>query len=234
MKKDSTFDFSDFKKVGKASVTTQLIDKDLAYLAKNGHKPSRDELYFRYSPFVNKHWTQLKQNLEKVNNAQVLHNLSNIKEDFVSDSFLAFDQALNYLNLNKIQNDKWKFLGVYGFYLSNLRRSYRRKALRLHKEVQSDRESSSEEAYSLIDNEKFATPSAEDTFFEDTEKAKAHYFEQNLDEFLSQKELDLVYLKRNGNTVNDIKQIMNIDAKEVKRLENSIKDKIHNYMTTDV
>jgi hypothetical protein len=44
----------------------------------------------------------------------------------------------------------------------------------------------------------------------------------------------LVYLKRNGNTVNDIKQIMNIDAKEVKRLENSIKDKIHNYMTSDV
>lgn len=210
-----------------------MIDRDLASLAKNKNPQATHELYFRYKPFVHKHWSKLKQNFEKINNRTVLKNLQSYRDDFESESYEAFMKALDYLNVDKIENDKWKFLGVYGYYMNNLRRSFRRQALKKNKEITTDVMINSEETHNLLDNEKYAVPSAEDQFFKMSADERALYFEKNLDEFLTQKEMDYVYLKRNGNSQSEIRLIMSITPVQMKEIDLSIKTKIHEFMESD-
>lgn len=76
------------------------------------------KLYMKYMPFVEKHWEKMKKSYSFLS--------SEDKKDFFSDSYIAFMEAVKYVKLEKIYDEKWKFLGVYGYYLSNLRRTWRR------------------------------------------------------------------------------------------------------------
>jgi hypothetical protein len=168
--------------------------------------------------------------MEKINNKSVLNNLMMLKSDFECDSYIAFMDALNYVNLEKVINDKWKFLGVYGFYLSNLRRSYRRRALSQAREMSST-VSRSEEEINLLDNPKYSTLSAEDAFFENESQNKILYFWNHIDRFLDSRELKVSELKREGKTLTEIRVAMNLNASEVHRLIKSVEYKVKSYMS---
>jgi len=108
-----------------------MSDRDLVISIKaetNGEnrKKKMYELFTRYSKFVHKHWHWLTQSLGTTENVQIT------KEDFYGDSYLTMVKALDAVDVSKIKNDKWKFLGYYGFYLSNQRNSYAKKIIKKH------------------------------------------------------------------------------------------------------
>jgi len=212
------------------NVYESLNDRELTRLAKSNDVDATHQLYFRYKNFVYLHWSKLRGNMEKINNKSVLNNLMMLKSDFECDSYIAFMDALNYVNLEKVINDKWKFLGVYGFYLSNLRRSYRRRALSQAREMSST-VSRSEEEINLLDNPKYSTLSAEDAFFENESQNKILYFWNHIDRFLDSRELKVSELKREGKTLTEIRVAMNLNASEVHRLIKSVEYKVKSYMS---
>lgn len=94
---------------------TTTLDYDLVVQAKSGKRSAENELFKRYLPFVYKHYAKFRRTIKF--NTDPLE-----KEEFVSEAYIEFREALNYVNLTKIYDkDNWKFLGVYGFYLSSLR-----------------------------------------------------------------------------------------------------------------
>ena len=126
-------------------------------------KALKSVLYRRYEKFVHKHWHKLYSQM----NASTY--LSQIKDDFYNDSYLAFSNALDAIKTEKILNDKWKFLGYYGFYLSNQRKAYAKKVLKKYRtetalEVPGGE---GETTIYLSDlSEGGVSPSAEDAFIE--------------------------------------------------------------------
>jgi len=105
-----------------------LSDRQMVTAIKSapGTKYSADltyALYHRYINFVHKHWHALSKAL----NAS--HLVQDVKDDFYSESYVSFTKALNAVDINKIQNNNWKFLGYYGFYLSNQRKTFAKRII---------------------------------------------------------------------------------------------------------
>jgi hypothetical protein len=155
-----------------ASLYVSMSDAELV----EGIKTSQDEdqvkdmthvLYMRYMNFIHKHWHALSRQL----NASYL--VQDIKEDFYSESYVSFSKALAAINLEKIQNNKWKFLGYFGFYLSNQRNTFAKRIIRKYQEETPIEipEASGERTIYLSDiSEKGAVASAEDTFMKEEQR----------------------------------------------------------------
>jgi len=95
-----------------------LSDKELLVIIKTD-KTKADkalyELWTRYQNLVHKNWSILRKQLN--NSAAIIEN----RDDFYSESYIAFRKAVDAINLSKIYDDKWKFVGYFRFYLKNLR-----------------------------------------------------------------------------------------------------------------
>lgn len=146
--------------------TEEMSDRILVETIKtvtdeNLKKELKDALYHRYEKFVHKHWHTLTKQL----NAPIY--LTSLKDDFYNESYVTFANALNAVNPEKIENDKWKFLGYYGFYLSNQRKSFAKKVIKKHKtEVSMEITTGDEETVNLADlSEAGKAPSTEEEFF---------------------------------------------------------------------
>lgn len=99
------------------------LDYDLVLEAVEGKKSAQGELFNRYLPFVYKHYAKYKRTI-RFNTAPLE------KEEFVNEAYLEFYNALHYVDVNKIYDkNAWKFLGVFGYYLSTLRNKLIRTAL---------------------------------------------------------------------------------------------------------
>jgi len=210
---------------------SKMNDRSLTILAKRGDPAAIHHLYNRYKNFVYNHWSKLKMNLEKINNKTYINNLSSLKTDFENDSYLAFSEALDYVNIDEIKNDKWKFLGPYGWYLSNLRRTYRRKALKTNREM-SPFVSFGDDESNLLDNTRYAHISAEDEYIKIHDEQRADLFLSNMSKYLNSEELSLSSLRRNGASISEIKSKMNITTNSYYKITNSIKEKVSKYMNS--
>jgi hypothetical protein len=210
---------------------SKMTDRSLTTLAKQGNDEATHQLYFRYKNFVYNHWSKLRLNLEKINNKTYTNNLANLKTDFENDSYVAFMDALNYTNMEKVENDKWKFLGPYGFYLSNLRRTYRRKALKGNKEM-SPIMSFGEEESNMLDSVKYAHISAEDEFIRNDDEHKAELFIKDLQKHLSSEEFKISALKKRGLSISEIKKEMGITTNVYYKITNNIRAKVSSYMNS--
>lgn len=209
---------------------SKIIDRQLVISAKEGDAKASEALFFRYRHFIYNHWAKLRKNLEKINNKSYNNNLMAIKSDFENDAYLAFIDALNYVNLEEIKNDKWKFLGPFGWYLSNLRRTYRRKALSSAREMSSNVTIGDTES-NILDTAKFASMSAEDVFLHNEDEKKISYFMNNLDHFLTPEEFELSKLKRAGKPIVEIKSKMNLTTSSYYKLTKSIEMKVSTFMS---
>ncbi len=91
-----------------------MKDRELVQLAKTSDK-YKGELYFRYENLCYKHLHILER--------QVGYS-EELKDDFMGDTYEVFLKALKGVKITEIKNDKWLFLGWYGFFLKNLRIKY--------------------------------------------------------------------------------------------------------------
>lgn len=126
-------------------------------------------LYTRYMNFIHKHWHALSRQL----NSSYL--VQDIKDDFYSESYVSFSKALAAVDVTKIQNNNWKFLGYFGFYLSNQRNTFAKRIIKKYQEETPIEipESTGERTIYLSDiSEKGAVLSAEEAFLEDDQRRR--------------------------------------------------------------
>jgi hypothetical protein len=92
-----------------------VTDKELVQKAQRENTAAKAELWSRYQNLVHKNWFILR---EQMQNSIFVRD---IKEDFYMEAYIALEKALHAVNLEKIYDDKWKFLGYYRLYLKNVR-----------------------------------------------------------------------------------------------------------------
>jgi hypothetical protein len=99
-----------------------------------------------------------------------------LKEDFYSECYVTFSKALNAVSLAKIRDDKWKFVGYFGFYLSATKNSYARgivKKFQHETPIEVSSPSSGDKTVYLSDLSKQGiVKSAEDTVIEADEQER--------------------------------------------------------------
>lgn len=78
-------------------------------------KELEEELWERYQNLVHKNWNILRKQMN--NSSQIWA----AQDDYYSDAYIAMKKCIKAIDLNKIENDKWKFVGYYRFYLKNVR-----------------------------------------------------------------------------------------------------------------
>lgn len=72
-------------------------------------------LWKRYQRLIDKNWNILKK---QMNHSSLI--LSE-EDEFYSEAYVAFRKCIEAINVDKIDNDNWKFLGYYRLYLKNVR-----------------------------------------------------------------------------------------------------------------
>lgn len=96
-------------------------DYDLLVVLKASPKKSRNfeiimaVLWDRYLPQVHKNWWELQR---QMNNLTAV-NLK--KTDYYSDAMEAFTIAIDKIDLDRVENDKFKCVGMINWYLTNVR-----------------------------------------------------------------------------------------------------------------
>lgn len=154
---------------------TYMSDRQLVTEIKKGDqeeqiKEMMQVLYLRYMNFIHKHWHALSRQL---NGSQLVQD---VKDDFYSESYLSFTRALDAVDLAKIQNDNWKFLGYFGFYLSNQRNTFAKRLIQKYQEetaIELPEAFGENKTIYLSDiSEKGTVSSAEDTFLQDDHRRR--------------------------------------------------------------
>jgi len=93
-----------------------MLEYDVVMKCKEGHKPSLQALYFKYIPFINKHYYKMQK--------QFYFKIPMEREDFEVEGYAALVKAIEYVDPDKITDkEKWLFIGVFGYYLNMLRKS---------------------------------------------------------------------------------------------------------------
>lgn len=84
-------------------------------LPQEERKRLEDLLWNRYQRLIHKNWGVLKRQMN--NSGQILSR----ENDYFSDAYIAMRKCIDAINLSKIEDDNWKFVGYYRFYLRNVR-----------------------------------------------------------------------------------------------------------------
>ena len=206
-----------------------MSDKDLV----TGIKSSTDAeqikvmehvLYTRYMNFIHKHWHALSRQLN------TSHLVQDIKEDFYSESYVSFSKALTAIDISKIENSSWKFLGYFGFYLSNQRNTF---AKRIIKKYQAETpieipEAQGERVIYLSDiAEKGSVSSAEDTFIQDHQRRQ---FWEGLDhckeELWSDVERRIFDMREKGRSIKAICSELNMSPWKCNKILGHMKEQL--------
>lgn len=104
-----------------------MNDRDLliAIKATDNHPELVKALWDRYQNLIHKHWSILRKQLD--NSSRILSS----KDDFYSECYIAFMKAVDAINLDKIRDDNWKFLGYLRLYVGNVRNAMIDRILRV-------------------------------------------------------------------------------------------------------
>ena len=99
-----------------------MNDRELVTFIKSADQ-SKEEysiacgvLLEKYKNLIHRNWWILQK---QMNNSDLVNTY---KEDFYSNAYITFFTALEKTNLDVIRDDKWKFVGMFGWYLINLRK----------------------------------------------------------------------------------------------------------------
>lgn len=85
-------------------------------------------LWLRYENQVHKQWAILRR---QMNNSSLVLEL---RDDFYSEAYIAFHKAVTAVDLSKVKDEKWRFVGYFHFYLQNLRNDMIGKLLKQFKQ----------------------------------------------------------------------------------------------------
>lgn len=206
-----------------------MSDMDLV----TGIKTNQDEaqvkdmvhvLYTRYMNFIHKHWHALSHQL----NTSYL--VQDIKEDFYSESYVSFSKALAAIDITKIKNSNWKFLGYFGYYLSNQRNTFAKKIIKKYKaetpiEIP---EAEGERTIYLSDiSEKGSVSSAEETFMQEHQRqqfwARLSYCK---DELWSDVEKSIFEMREKGKSIKAICSELGMSPWKCNKILGRMKDQL--------
>lgn len=112
------------------NVFENMKDSDLVVYINNSrdnepwcnYNKAVEALWKRYQNQVHRNWHKLCKALEESGNILSLH------DDFYEEAQEVFLKALEAIDISKIRDNDWKFVGYFDYYLRNLR-------TRFHKEV---------------------------------------------------------------------------------------------------
>jgi len=94
----------------------EMNDRELlAAIKATGDKMLLQSLWDRYANLVHKNWAILRRQMDGSG------LIMNMHDDFYSESYIAFRKAVDAIDLSKVRDDKWKFIGYFRFYLKNVR-----------------------------------------------------------------------------------------------------------------
>jgi len=161
----------------------KLSDRDLMMNIKNSTNidwinQNKFELYNNYERLIHRTWHTFEKMMKFSPSAMTT------KDDFYSDSYvIAFEKAVDAINLNKILNNDWKFYQYYNFYLTNLRNSYISSVITKTKNETSSTKYSkmtNSETDIVETNPAFRSISAEEEFFKKEVLVAIRTVKQNL------------------------------------------------------
>lgn len=99
-----------------------MNDYDLIAQVKQKDAEASEILFLRYKPFIYKHYLWLQKEIT---------NVPLDAEDFFAEAYFSYLKAVEYVDLSKIYDpENWKFLGVFGYFLSILRGNVRKDTIR--------------------------------------------------------------------------------------------------------
>jgi len=201
---------------------SELVKRIKASQDERQIKDMTHALYIRYMNFIHKHWHALSRQLN------TSHLVRDIKEDFYSESFVSFSKALAAIDTTKIKDNKWKFLGYFGFYLSNQRNSSAKKII---KKYQAETpieipEASGERTIYLSDiSEKGSVSSAEDTFMkEDQRKQFWSGLSYCKDSLWNDTEKQIFEMREKGNSIKAICNQLQMSQWKCKKILGCMKE----------
>lgn len=96
-------------------MTDQELIAGIKSTAGESQKALLDTLWRRYENQVHKHWAILRKQMNSSCLVLELH------DDFYGEAYIAFYKAIKAIKLDKIRDDKWRFVGYFKYYLTNLR-----------------------------------------------------------------------------------------------------------------
>ena len=74
-----------------------------------------EALFIRYERQIHKNWLRLEAQLDHSGIVQAM------KEDYYDEAYEAFIIAIQKVDLDRIENDNWKLVGMLNWYLANVR-----------------------------------------------------------------------------------------------------------------
>lgn len=107
---------------------SKMLDRDLIALIKDPntkeytYQKACETILDRYSRQIHKNWWVLQKQM----NASGIVN--SLKEDYYDEAYESFFKAIQKTDLDKIENDNWKFVGMLNWYLANVRKKMIREA----------------------------------------------------------------------------------------------------------
>jgi len=198
-----------------------ISDYDLVSIAKTGNKKASEELFFRYKPFVNKHFTKIKKEV---------HGVTLDSNDFLSEAYFEFLKALKYTNLEKVYDStSWKFLGVYGYFLNGLRKRLRTEVLRKGELETSLTWNSEDESIEEDIPDHDSLGSQQEKELEEKDMCKRFYESLTKDELKVLKERTKIKEKGKPMTLMDIAAKLQCSFSKVQELNKSLEMKFQTY-----
>jgi RNA polymerase sigma factor (sigma-70 family) len=94
---------TDYKDLTDREIIVQLKKEE----SEAKTKKLQETLYYRYIPMITKYAFKSRK-------------ISDSIEDFKQEAFFAMIEAIKYCDTKKIKNNKWKFLGIFWFYIQKL------------------------------------------------------------------------------------------------------------------
>lgn len=97
---------------------TKMNDRQLVTIAKKSSSDAKkacEVLFKRYENQIHKNWLRLEAQLD---HSDVIRSL---KEDYYDEAYEAFLIAIQKVDLDRIENDDWKLVGMINWYLTNVR-----------------------------------------------------------------------------------------------------------------
>ena len=110
----------------------KMTDRDLVTIIKTTDNDvifnkAFNVIFTRYERQIHKNWLKLRA---QMNNSDLVNS---IEDEFYSEAREAFYTAIQKVDLNKIENDKWKLVGMSNWYLTNVRTKMINEILKMSK-----------------------------------------------------------------------------------------------------
>ncbi len=201
--------------------SSPLSDRDLVFEIKNGSESAQKKwvLFKRYERLIHKHWHRLRYALDNSGYVQ------DTKEDFYSEAFITFCATLDAINLDKVRDDKWKFLGYFRWYLSNQRNSAAKRIIRKHQKetpievaVENPKSVRPRSVYITDSFDHLSAPSAEESFImkEETDRFWSA-LKRCKSKIWSSQEVEIFNRRERGESLGVIGESLNISTPTLRK-----------------